>query len=553
MKRLRFNAHITFGKPIFLIGFFLILYGTISVLLGKDLTWDTANYHLYNPYAFLNDRFNIDYWPTSFIHQFFAPTLDFILYFFVMYTTPFITEFMIGAIHGINACLLYFIAYHFLYQETKTFAMPCALLFALFGTFGAIIIPRIGGFENDHFVSIFVLSFILLQIKACQAYLNSKKFPYLLCAISGCLLGISIGLKLTSAIFFVGALFAYLFINIPLMSRIKLISILGCSVLLGWFISSGYWMWLLWQHYENPLFPFFNHIFHSPYFPDENLRYDKFIPSRFLEIVLFPFYFSWQGTEADTPFRDLRYVSMYVLFMVYAVFYIIHYCRFKKTSSDLLSTWLFIFTLFSYLAWLYYFAIVRYLAPLAMLAPLIIYLLIKKMIPKPSVRIIITTIFFLMIILNTRPTGMMRVSYYGKTFFDIRFPKSISQTPRALVLMAYPVYALNNQPKPQTYLIPFFKHTWQFAGIPFMDTTNTLMTTDEIKNIRHIVNHYHGPIYLLSSKGSMDALYKVAKRFSLIAYGPCEKIRSDRQIVSNIDTLICPVMKMPDKMTKNAT
>src|SRR3990167_1616146 len=100
MKRLRFNAHITFGKPIFLIGFFLILYGTISVLLGKDLTWDTANYHLYNPYAFLNDRFNIDYWPTSFIHQFFAPTLDFILYFFVMYTTPFITEFMIGAIRS---------------------------------------------------------------------------------------------------------------------------------------------------------------------------------------------------------------------------------------------------------------------------------------------------------------------------------------------------------------------------------------------------------------------------------------------------------------------
>ncbi len=40
----------------FLLVLCLIVGGTVSVLLGQDANWDLKNYHLYNPFAFLNDR-----------------------------------------------------------------------------------------------------------------------------------------------------------------------------------------------------------------------------------------------------------------------------------------------------------------------------------------------------------------------------------------------------------------------------------------------------------------------------------------------------------------
>ncbi len=41
-----------------------------NYLLGKDMAWDTLNYHLYLGFSALNDRFSHDYlpqacWPTS--------------------------------------------------------------------------------------------------------------------------------------------------------------------------------------------------------------------------------------------------------------------------------------------------------------------------------------------------------------------------------------------------------------------------------------------------------------------------------------------------------
>jgi len=45
-----------------LIGSLLVplAFGLYAVKLGQDTNWDLLNYHLYNPFAYLNDRLSLD-------------------------------------------------------------------------------------------------------------------------------------------------------------------------------------------------------------------------------------------------------------------------------------------------------------------------------------------------------------------------------------------------------------------------------------------------------------------------------------------------------------
>ena len=50
-------------------------FGFYSIYLGQDTNWDLMNYHLYNPYAYINDRLSLDLAPAG-IQTYFNPFLD---------------------------------------------------------------------------------------------------------------------------------------------------------------------------------------------------------------------------------------------------------------------------------------------------------------------------------------------------------------------------------------------------------------------------------------------------------------------------------------------
>src|ERR1700722_12262318 len=92
------------------LSFAMLLSGLLSLIRGKELCWDFANYHFYNPFAFIHQRFLQDYWPSSFVHAHLPPTIDFLSYFLVNYFPVISVTFIIGAIHGINFWLVFMIA-----------------------------------------------------------------------------------------------------------------------------------------------------------------------------------------------------------------------------------------------------------------------------------------------------------------------------------------------------------------------------------------------------------------------------------------------------------
>ena len=86
-----------------------LAFGTWSVLLGQDKNWDLLNYHLYNPYAFLHDRIEIDLAPAG-IQTYFSPMLDIAYFKAISLLDPKTVGFLLGFLQGLNFFLLYAIA-----------------------------------------------------------------------------------------------------------------------------------------------------------------------------------------------------------------------------------------------------------------------------------------------------------------------------------------------------------------------------------------------------------------------------------------------------------
>ena len=80
---------------------FLLIGGSLSVLMGQDACFDLLNYHLYNPFAFLHHREAVDLIPAG-MHTFFNPLLDipYYLLFAALNDFPRLTAFLQGLWYG---------------------------------------------------------------------------------------------------------------------------------------------------------------------------------------------------------------------------------------------------------------------------------------------------------------------------------------------------------------------------------------------------------------------------------------------------------------------
>lgn len=527
--------------------FSIVFGGLVSVYLGKDLNWDIANYHYYGPFSFLYHRGDVDFLPSSYVHQYLNPTLDLLTYGLINYLSPFRAEFVLGAIHGLNFWLIYCISFYFM---DHVYRHRVALLIASLGIYGPTVLPGIGSFQNDNFIALFILGYVLLQLKYLQLSLKSISFIKVL--LPGFLLGCGFGLKLTAAIYVVGAGLSILLLPATLKIKLKWLIILMVGVSIGWIIFSGYWSYSLWQAYHNPFFPFFNHIFQSPYFEAMNWRDDRFLPNGILQVIFYPFYFSWDGRTADAPFQDMRFMMVYVLVVLFFIKKVSDFFS-KKSYSDkncyvtlkkVEINWIVSFFIFSYLIWQFYFSIARYAAPLEMLAPLLIYILINEITINTLLRMLALVLMFYSLIFFMSPIKAIRVRSYQGNYFNVLLPEVVKKNTTATVLVSYPAYGQARDPRPQFYLIPFFPKGWHFVGLPFMHGKYLNQPIFTNKTIQFLNQNQTKEYFILSAASHRVELIQTAKQFGLILKGKCEAIISDRQAITHEEVLLCPMKKL---------
>ncbi len=241
-----------------------------SLLLGQDTSWDLKNYHYYNAYALLSSRLGYDIVPAQ-QQTFLNPALDLLPFLLVQHFPPRVFGVVIGAWHGVNLWLLFLIGRELLVRISFPKPAAWAALCALVGINGAATVSEVGTTYHDLTLSVFILGAVYLYLREWPNFKQGTTVVSLRSVTwSGFLLGLAAGLKLTFALYAIGMGMAILVVQIGMLKRYRGLLPFGLAALAGFMFAAGPWMWFLWKHYGNPLFPFYNAIFQSPYFPSFN-------------------------------------------------------------------------------------------------------------------------------------------------------------------------------------------------------------------------------------------------------------------------------------------
>lgn len=334
---------------------------------GEDVNWDWLNYHEYNVWAVLTGRYGIDALPAGF-QTYFNPTVYFPVY-YLRHLLPMPYGLMIiGAVHGLNLLLIYFLVRALLLNAATATAIGASILIA---AVGPMTLSEVGTSFSDILTALPIVGGCILILSADE----KRNGRYVL---AGLLIGAAVGLKLTNVVYALGAAAAVLAASRPLVATVCL----GFGGAIGAVVTGGAWSVMLWREMGNPIFPLFNAVFQSPELVPMNIMDWQFMPKGFLDALAYPFY--WlvgDNRSSEYPFRDARFAVAMVLIAAGIGRSVIACARiFTQRDVQFL-----LFFIVSYAAWLGVFSIQRYAIVLELLcAPLIVLLIARCLVGQPG-------------------------------------------------------------------------------------------------------------------------------------------------------------------------
>lgn len=358
-----------------------VLFGLLSVCLGQDDNWDLRNYHWYNPYALLNGRLAADMAPGSW-QSYFNPLID-VPYYLLATTLPGpVVGFVMGFLHGLNFILLLAIVRCLLGQRPG--AARLSVLLALAGTCGAGFLSELGNTMGDNLTALLILSSLLLLLRNWQRLHAWSARTAGILLLSGVVMGLGTGLKLTNATYALALCLALLTVPTTVRMRIALAFVQGCGVAAGLLASAGWWWLTLWRQFGNPLFPQFNDVFRSPLAQELGVIDNFHMPHTVLETLFWPFVFSAHFTRvSELVLKQAILPVLYALALLFIGLWLLEKLARRQVHGRLSAQarFLLVFGLLAYLAWMKLFGIYRYLVPLELLAPLMAWILVERMLP----------------------------------------------------------------------------------------------------------------------------------------------------------------------------
>lgn len=492
----RFDAAVVLG--------FLALCGLGSLALGQDISQDLRHYHFYSGYALLTGRLGQDIAPGA-RGTFFNPVMDAFHYLGMTRLPARVFGFLLGAIHGLNPILIYFIA-------RRTFGGPqggsrlLALVAALFAAVGPVAVIVLGTASGDSLASIPVLASLLALIVALDRAAGRPRLSLLL--LGGVLAGVGVGLKLTMAPFAIALGVAFL----ASAADFRGVGALVASELAGYLAVAGYWCWKLWTYVGNPLFPFANTIFRSPFFDSVWLRDRTYRVQSLTDLLRPPLDMLLGHTERlqEAGFRDARFFVVAVLAVLYLGRLV---SRRDDARAPLAASERLVLTymLAGYGIWIVAFTYYRYMLPLELLAPVVLFVLLRAVLtPFPRIRPqALYPAIAAAVVLYSRfqPTAWGRSEgWRDGEWFSVRVPR-LGMAPNAVVLFNIPG---------NSFVIPFFPVETRFLNMAHACSARF----DE--EIERVITRHSGPILYTLPTGD-----RLLAHFGLRDAGHCEPLKTD--------------------------
>jgi hypothetical protein len=497
----------------------LALGGLASIALRQDSNWDLQNYHLYNAWAFVHDRFGIDWAPAQ-LQSFYSPFLDLPFYALVAADLPpRLIAFALAIPTGVAWFFFARIAVHLfagLPVATRTQAIVAAMTL---GVTAPMSVSLIGLTTNDWYSAAFVMSALWLVVRNAEL----RPVPVMTLLAAGALAGAGAGLKLTGTIYGVGLVAGMLALPGTRRERLRAAAVSGAAAALACAVTAGPWMYLMYERYGNPLFPYFNQIFRSPWADPVAYSATQFGPASLPEWLVFPFALLWklEGYVSEPEFRDARPALLYALALT--ALCVAGWRRIATSGAGAprvvaaAPAWRFlgVFFLASFAAWAVQYRIFRYLVPLELLAGLFITYFLLRLVPARHVPVALAAVVLLAIVTAKFPTWWRQK--FQDHFLTVEMP---AVKPDALVLLV--------AAEPMSYVLPFFPADARFAGLVSNfndpDRTNRLQRT-----IAALIHSHGGSLYALAAPPGRDVGANALAKMGLQRES-CQPIRTNLRV-----------------------
>ncbi|WP_229511939.1 hypothetical protein [Paraburkholderia terrae] len=364
-----------------------LLFGLYSLLLGADANWDLYNYHLYNPFAWLHGKLQTDLAPAG-MQSYFNPLLDTALYLLNTHLPSRVVGFLLGVLHGSTFVLIVAIAREVWPSASSDDRYRLPVLIAAAGCLTANFLSGLGNSMGDDTTAVFVLAGLLVTLSNWESLGTRTPGALAAATISGLLVGIAAGLKLTNAVFAVALCLSLLSFPGSLSARVRIAFLFGVGVLLGMAATAGYWMLHLWQQYGNPLYPQFGKYFPNPLTTAGTQGDARWLPRNVFETLLWPFIIAADSKRVgETPIRQVIWPIVYCVFVWWVLARLVQrFAGRPRGAFEPKQRLVVLFVVLGFVVWMKLFSIYRYIVPIEMLAPMVLVLLLDRLLPAHIAR-----------------------------------------------------------------------------------------------------------------------------------------------------------------------
>jgi hypothetical protein len=323
------------------------------------------------------------------MQSYFNPFLDVSYYLMNKWLPAQVIGFLMGVIHGLNFVLVLEIARKSLANlpEEDRFRVP--LLLSVAGCLTANFLSGLGNSMGDDTTTLFVLGALLLVLRNWEQFDDWSIAKAAILLGIGAIVGIGTGLKLTNAVYALALCAGFFAYPSSLLARIRLSFVFGIGVLVGLAISNGYWFFEMWRTFGNPLFPQFSSIFPNPLTTKMSVGDPSWQPKGIVEILLWPFIFTLDSHRVgQAKIHQVIWALLYVLFWWWAAARLAGRLRSSKTPLDSRAKYILVFVAVGFVVWMLLFSIYRYIVPIEMVAPLVIFILLTRLLTYYKARFV---------------------------------------------------------------------------------------------------------------------------------------------------------------------
>jgi hypothetical protein len=343
---------------------------------GQDVNWDQLNYHLSIPFLLLQGSFWDSIAPSG-IQTYLNPLVLIPQYLIIRALPPLAVAMTIGVSQAMAFVIAARICLRIAGPDPSGGGYFTAFLGFVLCLASPMALSEAGTTIVDLITAVPVLLAYLLLLTRDDA-----SAPRHACLAAGLLLGLAAGLKLTNAVFAIGAPAFFLAGNAHPRRRAAGVAQLALGAAIGFLVAAGWWHITLWRRVHNPIFPYANNIFRSPDFPPVAMRDERFLPKSAWDILRYPLYWLFGGSPtqgllspaAETDPKDARFaLALAGAPVALAIALFRRPRRFALLARP--QTGLLLACAIDYLVWLFAFGIHRYLVPVEILCGAVLLVL----------------------------------------------------------------------------------------------------------------------------------------------------------------------------------